>query len=409
MRVSAVYVSEKDNGMKYEGDVIIPYKIVIDDTEYYVRGIGDEAFKDCNLLTSITIEGCMDFIGNYAFKNCTGLTEITLPQYWNDTEYEGYIDIGYGAFQGCHLRSLICKLANPYMYSYDNPSYHYHGSTLISQPDSPDWFDGGWLASGDWVHLSDYTTLYVPVGSLNKYHGKYEDHTGDESYWNEFFDDNIKEWGVEEDDIVPELYERTYFCKKLLAQLQDSIELWSEEIFRVCFDSIMYDEQGNVVESLLPLIDKYFAKELKQIEGSEEEVVIMIDKSLKSYIDNFYYSINQIEDALEEMQENRIAYYKARRSNNDNVADKIKKESLIVKEEEIKQKLLDLEVSLAYLFDFNPLVYRIAEIKADITNVPSVATEILQKKNWFTIDGKKTQKPVSPGLYIIGHKKILIY
>lgn len=69
-----------------------------------VSGIGEEAFKDCKRLVSVTLpEGnAWDLDGfsrieEYAFQNCTSLTGITLP----DSVYT----VARGAFYGC--RSLI--------------------------------------------------------------------------------------------------------------------------------------------------------------------------------------------------------------------------------------------------------------------------------------------------------------
>ncbi len=44
-----------------------------------LTSIGDEAFKDCTTLTSVTIPPGVT-IGNWAFSGCTGLTSITIPQ-----------------------------------------------------------------------------------------------------------------------------------------------------------------------------------------------------------------------------------------------------------------------------------------------------------------------------------------
>ena len=88
-------------------DVIIPS---------IVDTIGDQAFRGCNNLTSITIPdsityigaqtfyGCdnltsvsigsgVRFIGNYAFSHCNSLTTITIP--------DGVISVGTAAFRDC--------------------------------------------------------------------------------------------------------------------------------------------------------------------------------------------------------------------------------------------------------------------------------------------------------------------
>jgi len=71
-----------------------------------VSAIGEEAFKDCKCLISVTLpeRDLFDFdsaglteIGEYAFSGCVSLTEIEIP--------ESVSGIGRGAFHSC--RSLI--------------------------------------------------------------------------------------------------------------------------------------------------------------------------------------------------------------------------------------------------------------------------------------------------------------
>ena len=57
-----------------------------------VENIGDNAFSNCNLLTSIAIPGSAS-IGDYAFSSCYALTSITIS--------DGVTNIGEGAFSSC--------------------------------------------------------------------------------------------------------------------------------------------------------------------------------------------------------------------------------------------------------------------------------------------------------------------
>ncbi|MBQ3364073.1 MAG: SUMF1/EgtB/PvdO family nonheme iron enzyme [Muribaculaceae bacterium] len=74
-----------DEIVYYSGNVVIPstaiYHNYYNDTEttYPVKIIGDNAFKNCSELTSITIPESITSIGIDAFYNCIGLTELT----WN--------------------------------------------------------------------------------------------------------------------------------------------------------------------------------------------------------------------------------------------------------------------------------------------------------------------------------------
>lgn len=64
-----------------------------------VKEIGHSTFKDCKLLSSVTIPGTVEKIGNSAFENCSSLTTITIP---------GTVEsIGAGAFAECTSLSSI--------------------------------------------------------------------------------------------------------------------------------------------------------------------------------------------------------------------------------------------------------------------------------------------------------------
>ena len=65
-----------------------------------VLGIKDEAFKDCNKITSIFLLDGMYSIGKNAFANCTNLESIVIP--------ETVESIGESAFMNCtNLKSVI--------------------------------------------------------------------------------------------------------------------------------------------------------------------------------------------------------------------------------------------------------------------------------------------------------------
>ena len=71
----------------------IPSSITVSGKTYSVTSIGQEAFRDCSKLTSITIPNSVTSIGEYAFRGCTSLTSVTIPN--------GFTSIGEYAFSGC--------------------------------------------------------------------------------------------------------------------------------------------------------------------------------------------------------------------------------------------------------------------------------------------------------------------
>ena len=64
-----------------------------------VTGIGNNAFIDCDTLTSITIPSSVVSIGDYAFTDCNNLASVTLPT--------GLISIGSYAFRDCSVLTDI--------------------------------------------------------------------------------------------------------------------------------------------------------------------------------------------------------------------------------------------------------------------------------------------------------------
>ena len=64
----------------YSGDIVVPEKVKgSDGVDYSVVAFGNECFKGCSSLTSITIPSSVTSLGYWCFNGCSGLTSITIP------------------------------------------------------------------------------------------------------------------------------------------------------------------------------------------------------------------------------------------------------------------------------------------------------------------------------------------
>ena len=69
-----------NTGEKYSGDIVVPEKVkATDGVEYPVTAFGDNAFKECGGLKSVTIPSSVTSLGSNCFEMCSGLTSLTIP------------------------------------------------------------------------------------------------------------------------------------------------------------------------------------------------------------------------------------------------------------------------------------------------------------------------------------------
>ena len=90
----AVYSNE------YSGELAIPEIVTYNSLTYSVTSIGEEAFRACSSLNSLTISKNVTSIGKSAFNSCSSLKSFTIPG--------NIVYIGESAFEDCtNLTSIV--------------------------------------------------------------------------------------------------------------------------------------------------------------------------------------------------------------------------------------------------------------------------------------------------------------
>lgn len=98
------WYNNQPDGLVYAGRIAYKYKgnmpsgatITLQDG---TLGIANEAFDNCNSLTSIELPNTLISIGFYSFRNCSSLTSLDIPN--------SVLSIDFGAFMGCSNLSNI--------------------------------------------------------------------------------------------------------------------------------------------------------------------------------------------------------------------------------------------------------------------------------------------------------------
>lgn len=76
-----IELSSKNNEEDgYNGDVVIPGEVTIEDQTYTVSSIGESAFADCTEMTSVSVPASITTIASTAFNGCTGLELLDMSE-----------------------------------------------------------------------------------------------------------------------------------------------------------------------------------------------------------------------------------------------------------------------------------------------------------------------------------------
>ncbi|MEE0917531.1 MAG: leucine-rich repeat domain-containing protein [Bacteroidales bacterium] len=138
-----------------------------------VTVIGESAFLECSSLTSVTIGNGVTSIGEFAFSECSSLTSVDIPN--------SVINIEKGAFGSCSsLTSItipesVTSIARGAFYGC---SFLQNVTCLATTPPT--------LEDNTVFPYPNIATLNVPCGSLEAY-------SAPTSFWNMFFPDRIEE------------------------------------------------------------------------------------------------------------------------------------------------------------------------------------------------------------------------
>ena len=133
---------------KYSGDIVVPEKVMASDgVEYPVTAFGDNAFKECGGLKSVTIPSSVTSLGDWCFSDCSGLTSITIPS--------SVTSLGSDCFRSCYGLTSITIPSS--VTSLGGCCFYRSGLTSITIPSSVTSLGDGCFRS-----CSNLTSITIP-------------------------------------------------------------------------------------------------------------------------------------------------------------------------------------------------------------------------------------------------------
>ena len=148
-KVTAIGNNAFSGSASYLKSVIMPNSITI---------IGNEAFYDCNSITSISIPNSVTTIGNEAFKFCSSLSSVTIPN--------SVITIGERAFEDC---SSLTSVTIPNSVStIGNRAFMCCGLTSVTIPNSITSLEGTFCCCTNLTSISiPNSVTFIGDGAFN--------------------------------------------------------------------------------------------------------------------------------------------------------------------------------------------------------------------------------------------------
>lgn len=169
------------------GSLVIPSSVIYNGIQYLVTAIGDDAFKGCDLIQSVTIPNTVTIIVNDGFCGCIGLTSVTIPNSVTTIEHHAFAGcrgltsvtigdfvttIGNNAFEDC--RSLTSVTIGNSVSSIGNQAFLY--CTLLTNITMKCFPPA--ITSSTFTNVPVNANISVPCGSLSAYQTT--------AYWSNF-------------------------------------------------------------------------------------------------------------------------------------------------------------------------------------------------------------------------------